>query len=55
MAVSNSTTDTIDGVVDATVDCTTLDALGISFYGVVTNDLGDTTTSITRSGKLSLF
>jgi hypothetical protein len=50
----------IDVATDANIDATTIDDVGISSYGVVTNVLGicsmaNTVTSITRSGKLSLI
>lgn len=55
-AIVNATDDDIDATDDATI----VDAMSISFYGAVTNALGtcsmaDTATSITRTGKLSLF
>lgn len=58
MAVLGSTTDdSADEAEGATIDVAFPNALGISSYGVVTNALGicpmfDTTTSITKSGKL---
>jgi hypothetical protein len=44
---------------DNSVDATATDVMGVSSYGAVTNALGicsmvDTSTSITRSGKLSI-
>jgi hypothetical protein len=58
-AVDSATNDVADATVEATTDATAANALDISSYGAFTNALricsmDDTTTSITKSGKLNL-
>lgn len=60
MAITDAIVNATDDDIDATAGVTVIDAMRISFYGAVTNSLeicsmANTTTSITKNGKLILF